>query len=86
MKNKEEKKEHKTSKSKEENEEIKEKILIALKNKNDFITIKEIREDSYNLGLAKCTSQKISALIRQLVEEEKVDRVAEKKIIKFKIK
>ena len=84
--NKEEKKEHKTSKSKEGNEEIKEKILIALKNKNDFITIKEIREDSYNLGLAKCTSQKISALIRQLVEEEKVERVAEKKIIKFKIK
>lgn len=82
-----EKKETKNiSKHKEENEEIKDKILIALKNKNDFITIKEIREDEYNLGLSKCTSQKISALIRQLVEEEKVERVSEKKVIRFKIK
>ncbi|CDM68037.1 hypothetical protein CM240_0873 [Clostridium bornimense] len=84
---KSEKKENKNStKLKEENEEIKDKILIALKNKNDFITIKEIREDEYNLGLSECTSQKISALIRQLVEEGKVERVSEKKVIKFKIK
>ena len=75
-----------TIKLKEGNEEIKDKILIALKNRNDFITIKEIREDEYNLGLSECTSQKISALIRQLVEEGKAERVSEKKIIKFKIK
>ena len=84
---KSEKKESKnTPKHKEENEEIKDKILIALKNKNDFITIKEIREDAYNLGLSECTSQKISALIRQLVEAGKAERVSEKKIVKFKIK
>ncbi|MBU5316545.1 hypothetical protein KQI30_09715 [Clostridium bornimense] len=74
------------TKLKEENEEIKEKILIALKNKNDFITIKEIRKDEYSLGLSQCTSQKISALIRQLVEDGKVERVSEKKVIRFKIK
>lgn len=84
---KSEKKENRTvTKLKEENEEIKEKILIALKNKNDFITIKEIRKDEYSLGLSQCTSQKISALIRQLVEDGKVERVSEKKVIRFKIK
>lgn len=63
-----------------ENETIKEEILKIMKDGN-LKTVKEIRE----LLEADISSQKATALIRQLVEAGKVTRTEEKRVAYFKI-
>lgn len=64
-----------------ENETIKEEILSIMKD-GERRTVKEIRE----LLKADISSQKATALIRQLVEIGKVTRTEEKRIAYFEIK
>ena len=64
-----------------ENEEIKNAILCVLSDGN-FRTVKEVRERLE----ADISSQKATALIRQLVETGKVTRFEEKRVAYFRIK
>ena len=69
----------KPTKTQVENEKIKEAILNVLADADEPITVKEILkllEDEYS-------SQKISALLRQLINAEKVEKVIEKKVSRF---
>lgn len=69
----------KPTKTQVENEKIKEAILNVLAEADEPITVKEILkllEDEYS-------SQKISALLRQLINAEKVEKVIEKKVSRF---
>ena len=69
----------KPTKTQVENEAIKEQILAVLADCGEAVTVKEI------LGLMEgdYTSQKISALLRQLVTAEKVVKTVEKKVSRF---
>lgn len=69
----------KPTKTQVENEAIKEQILAVLADCEEGVTVKEI------LGLldGDYTSQKISALLRQLVTAEKVVKSTEKKVSRF---
>ncbi len=69
----------KPTKTQVENEGIKEQILAVLADCDEAVTVKEI------LGLidGDYTSQKISALLRQLVTAEKVVKSTEKKVSRF---
>ena len=70
----------KLTKTQIKNEEIKAQILEVMT--SEPITIKELQTDLYSLG--EYTNQKLSALLKQLVGENKVERVEEKRIAKFK--
>ena len=63
-----------------ENEKIKSEILQVLADGNEK-TVKEVRE----MLEADISSQKATALIRQLVESGKVTRFEEKRVAYFKI-
>lgn len=65
----------KPTKAQEANAEIKEIILEALKNMSGTVT--EIQKASPNLE--GCSNQKISALLKQLVESGKVTKTIDKK-------
>ena len=65
----------KPTKAQEANAEIKEIILEALKNMSGTVT--EIQKVSPNLE--GCSNQKISALLKQLVESGKVTKTIDKK-------
>lgn len=69
----------KPTKTQVENEGIKAEILAVLADCDEAVTVKEI------LGLLEgdYTSQKISALLRQLVTAEKVVKSTEKKVSRF---
>lgn len=69
----------KPTKTQVENEKVKEAILAVLADCDEPITVKEI------LGLLEgdYTSQKISALLRQLVNSGKVEKTIEKKVSRF---
>lgn len=69
----------KPTKTQIENEAIKEQILTVLADCGEAVTVKEI------LGLidGDYTSQKISALLRQLVMAEKVVKTSDKKVSRF---
>jgi carbamoylphosphate synthase small subunit len=65
------------------NEGIKETILETLATEGKKMTISEMQK--VNAELAELNNQKISALIRQLVSDGKLERVEEKRKAYFKI-
>ena len=70
----------KLTKTQIENEEIKAQILEVMTSEPK--AIKELQAE--NESLAEYTNQKLSALLKQLVSENKVERVEEKRVAKFK--
>ena len=70
------------TKTQKENEILKEKIVETLKELNKFSTITEIQEK--NAELADLSNQKISALLKQLVDTNVIEKVIEKKKAYFK--
>ena len=70
------------TKTQKENEILKEKIVKTLKELNKFSTITEIQES--NAELADLSNQKISALLKQLVDTNVIEKVIEKKKAYFK--
>lgn len=70
------------TKTQKENEILKEKIVETLKELNKFSTITEIQEK--NTELADLSNQKISALLKQLVDTDVIEKVIEKKKAYFK--
>ena len=70
------------TKTQKENEILKEKIVETLKELNKFSTITEIQES--NAELAELSNQKISALLKQLVDTNVIEKVIEKKKAYFK--
>ena len=70
------------TKTQKENEILKEKIVETLKELNKFSTITEIQ--NANTELADLSNQKISALLKQLVDSNIIEKVIEKKKAYFK--
>ena len=70
------------TKTQKENEILKEKIVETLKELNKFSTITEIQES--NAELADLSNQKISALLKQLVDTNVIEKVIDKKKAYFK--
>ena len=70
------------TKTQKENEILKEKIVKTLKELNKFSTITEIQEKSTEL--ADLSNQKISALLKQLVDTNVIEKVIDKKKAYFK--
>lgn len=70
------------TKTQVENEKLKEIILETLKDLNKYATISEIQE--YNTELADLSNQKISALLKQLVDTEIIEKMIDKKKAYFK--
>lgn len=66
-----------------ENENIKGLILKTLTNLDKIVTITEIQEESEDL--AKLSNQKISALLKLLINEGKVERIEDKRKAYFKV-
>ena len=66
-----------------ENENIKGLILKTLTNLDRIVTITEIQEESEDL--AKLSNQKISALLKLLINEGKVTRIEDKRKAYFKV-
>ena len=87
MKNQFDKKNHSTSsklsKNQLANEGLKSEILVALQGKEpmqikEILLLPEFAETEY-------TNQKFSALLKQLLEVGKVEKVIEKRLTKFKL-
>lgn len=72
----------KPTKTQIENEKIKEKILIAFEKIDEPVTITELAKMD---GLTEYSSQKLSVLCHQLVDEHKVVNTKVKKVSYFKI-
>lgn len=72
-----------TTKTQKENEGIKEKIIEALVRIATPVTITELQEQDEEM--AQYSNQKISALLTQLIKEEKVVRNKDKKKSVFTI-
>ena len=70
------------TKTQVENEFIKEKVVATLQALDKFVTITELQEA--NVELANYSNQKISALLKQLVETNQVLRQVDKKKAYFK--
>ena len=64
------------------NEGIKSVIVETLKAKGEKMTITEMQKANAELG--ELSNQRISALIKQLVTDEKVERIEEKRKAYFK--
>lgn len=71
----------KPTKTQVENEGIKEEILAVLAECDEAVTVKELLP----MLNGDYTSQKISALLRQLVTAEKVVKTVEKKVSRFSL-
>ncbi|MCF0126119.1 MAG: hypothetical protein HUJ97_09025 [Bacteroidales bacterium] len=67
------------------NEEIKRVIVEVLKRYTDYKSIKELQTENSELGFDKYSNQKLSSLIKQLIEAGQVERVEEKRVAKFKL-
>lgn len=72
----------KPTKTRIENEKIKEKILIAFEKIDEPVTITELAKMD---GLTEYSNQKLSVLCHQLVDEHKVVNTKVKKVSYFKI-
>ena len=72
----------KPTKTQNENEKIKEKILIAFEKIDEPVTITELAKMD---GLTEYSNQKLSVLCHQLVDEHKVVNTKVKKVSYFKI-
>ena len=70
------------TKTQKENEVIKDKIVETLKGLGKYATITEIQEANAELG--EYSNQKISALLKQLVDNKEVDKMIDKKKAYFK--
>lgn len=70
------------TKTQKENETIKEKIVETLKGLGKYATITEIQEA--NAELSEYSNQKISALLKQLVDSQVIDKMIDKKKAYFK--
>ena len=70
------------TKTQKDNEIIKEKILITLQELNKYSTITEIQ--NANTELSEYSNQKISALLKQLVDNKEIEKVIDKKKAYFK--
>ena len=70
------------TKTQKENEVIKDKIVETLKELGRYATITEIQENNAELG--EYSNQKISALLKQLVDNKEVDKMIDKKKAYFK--
>lgn len=71
------------TKTQKENEVIKEKIVNALGVIGKFVTITELQEQ--NEEMANYSNQKLSALLKQLVDSNVVARQVDKKKAYFKL-
>ena len=71
------------TKTQKDNEKLKEKILNTLEVIGKYATITEIQ--SANAELADLSNQKMSALLKQLVDTKIVDKMIEKKKAYFKL-
>ena len=72
-----------TTAKQKENEDLKEYILGALTEINRAVTITELQAEDARLG--ELTNQKISAMLKQLVDNNQVTKVVDKKKSYFKI-
>ena len=70
------------TKTQKENEVIKDKIVETLKGLGKYATITEIQEN--NEELSAYSNQKISALLKQLVDTQIVEKMVDKKKAYFK--
>ena len=70
------------TKTQKENEVIKEKIMETLKELNKYATITDIQNANEELGAY--SNQKISALLKQLVDNKEIEKVIDKKKAYFK--
>ena len=70
------------TKTQKENETIKEKIVETLKGLGRYVTITEIQEA--NAELSEYSNQKISALLKQLVDTQVIEKMIDKKKAYFK--
>lgn len=70
------------TKTQVENEAIKEKIVATLVELNKYATITDIQ--NANTELANLSNQKISALLKQLVDTNIIEKVIDKKKAYFK--
>ena len=71
------------TKTQKENELVKEKIVNALGAIDKFVTITELQEQ--NEEMANYSNQKLSALLKQLVDSNVVARQVDKKKAYFKL-
>lgn len=71
----------KMTKTQEENEVLKETLLLAITEEPQTIT--ELQEIT---GLQDLSNQKVTALLRQLIEAEKIEREVIKRKAHFKLK
>lgn len=72
-----------TTAKQKENEDLKEYIIGALTEINRAVTITELQAEDARLG--ELTNQKISAMLKQLVDNNQVTKVVDKKKSYFKI-
>ena len=70
------------TKTQKENEIIKEKIVETLRDLGKYATITDIQEKNTELGAY--SNQKISALLKQLVDSEVITKTIDKKKAYFK--
>lgn len=70
------------TKTQKENEVIKEKIVATLRELDKYSTITDIQNANAELG--EYSNQKISALLKQLVDNKEVDKMIDKKKAYFK--
>ena len=70
------------TKTQKENETIKEKIMETLKELDRYATITDIQNANEELGAY--SNQKISALLKQLVDNKEIDKMIDKKKAYFK--
>ena len=70
------------TKTQKENETIKEKIVETLKELGRYATITDIQEA--NAELSEYSNQKISALLKQLVDSQVIEKMIDKKKAYFK--
>lgn len=71
------------TKTQKENEVIMEKILESLEGIGEAVTVTDLI--AYGIGEYELTNQKVSALLRKLVERGRVTKVIEGKKAKFSI-
>lgn len=77
--------EKKMTKAQEENEALKVLIVDVLDNSAQALTIGEIQAGDITATLTDLSNQKMSALLKQLVDTGAIERVADKKVTKFQI-
>ena len=70
------------TKTQKENETIKGKIVETLRDLDKYATITEIQNANVELGTY--SNQKISALLKQLVDNKEIEKVIDKKKAYFK--